>query len=205
MTNTMYIGSGDIYALLSGKNTKSHQALMQRFVSGIKPYYNALMSPVDVLRTGMILKDRYLLTIPESGIIKYSVCSTEMNVFRCTIDHAIIKKDVVVDFDKLRTVNQSDYLNLIRIKEDKKYLLSYVRKKYRSYYNQVQEQLYCAGLDSCNLVFLSVTSYDDEMNKKRNIQPGDFFTLRIYRDEDIVSAIKERGKVFQQIKDYYNG
>ncbi|EXZ16759.1 hypothetical protein M067_4894, partial [Bacteroides fragilis str. J-143-4] len=41
MTETMYIGSGDVHALLSGKNTKSHISLMQRFVSGEKPYYNA--------------------------------------------------------------------------------------------------------------------------------------------------------------------
>ena len=44
MTETMYIGSGDVHALMSGKNTKSHIALMQRFVSGIKPYYNAFAS-----------------------------------------------------------------------------------------------------------------------------------------------------------------
>lgn len=52
MTETMYIGSGDVHALMSGKNTKSHIALMQRFVSGIKPYYNAFASPIDALRTG---------------------------------------------------------------------------------------------------------------------------------------------------------
>ena len=50
MTETMYIGSGDVHALMSGKNTKSHIALMQRFVSGIKPYYNAFASPIDALR-----------------------------------------------------------------------------------------------------------------------------------------------------------
>ncbi|MDR2913682.1 MAG: hypothetical protein LBV74_02420 [Tannerella sp.] len=204
MIDTMYIGSGDIYALLSGKHTKGHQALMRRFVSGIKPYYNALLSPIDALRTGVILKERYLLDLPDNSIIKYPVCSSEMDVFKCTIDHVSIERDVMVDFEKVKTINLSDYMDFMRIKKNKKQLLGYICKKYRNYYNQVQEQLYCTELDSCNLVFLSVTSYDDEINEKRNIQPDDFFKVRIYRDEDVISMIKERGKVFQQIKDYYN-
>lgn len=45
MIETMYIGSGDIHALLSGKNTKSHISLMQRFVSG----ENLIIMPNAVL------------------------------------------------------------------------------------------------------------------------------------------------------------
>ncbi|MCC8146310.1 MAG: hypothetical protein LIO93_07705, partial [Bacteroidales bacterium] len=44
--------------------------------------------------------------------------------------------------------------------------------KYKHYYYQVQEQLLCTGLQECNLVFLSVTSYNDEENLTRVIQPN---------------------------------
>lgn len=92
MIETMYIGSGDIHALMSGKNTKSHIALMQRFVSGIKPYYNAFASPIDALRTGAILENRYLLTLPENYFTQYVVKSNDMDVFKCSIDFAKIEK-----------------------------------------------------------------------------------------------------------------
>ena len=64
MKETMYIGSGDIHSLMAGKDSKAHISLMQRFVSGIKPFYNAKASPIDALRTGAILEDRYLLFLP---------------------------------------------------------------------------------------------------------------------------------------------
>ena len=42
ITDTMYIGSGDITALLSDIHSSSYAKLLQRFVSGEKPHYNAL-------------------------------------------------------------------------------------------------------------------------------------------------------------------
>ena len=75
MTETMYIGSGDVHALMSGKSTKSHAALMQRFVSGVKPRYNAFASPIDALRTGARLEDRYLLTLHDNYFPQYVVQS----------------------------------------------------------------------------------------------------------------------------------
>ena len=58
---TMYIGSGDIKSLMSGKSTQAHLSLLRRFVSDVKPFYNAKASPIDACRIGAILEDRYLL------------------------------------------------------------------------------------------------------------------------------------------------
>lgn len=205
MIETMYIGSGDIHALMSGKNTKSHIALMQRFVSGIKPYYNAFASPIDALRTGAILENRYLLTLPENYFTQYVVKSNEMDVFKCSIDFAKIEKGELTDFDELKTLYLSDYLDFIEpIKHDNKALIEYVRKKHKAYYYQVQEQLYCTQLESCNLVFLSVTTYDDNANWRRNIHPNEYCKIRISRDEKTINEIKDRGLIFQQIKDFYS-
>ena len=87
----MYIGSGDVHALMSGKETKSHSSLMQRFVSGVKPNYNAYASPIDALRTGAILENRYLLTLPDNYFTQYVVKSEEMDVFKCSLDFAKIE------------------------------------------------------------------------------------------------------------------
>lgn len=205
MIETMYIGSGDIHALMSWKNTKSHIALMQRFVSGIKPYYNAFVSPIDALRTGAILENRYLLTLPENYFTQYVVKSNDMDVFKCSIDFAKIEKGKLIDFDELKTLYLSDYLDFIEpIKHDNKALVEYVRKKHKAYYYQVQEQLYCTQLESCNLVFLSVTTYDDDTNWRRNIHPNEYCKIRISRDEKAINEIKDRGLIFQQIKDFYS-
>ena len=204
ITDTLYIGSGDIHALIAGRHTKSHLELLQRFVSGVKPHYNALASPIDAMRTGAILENRYLLTLPEDYFTQVVVYSEEMDVFRCSIDFARIAKGKVIDFDELKSIYLSDFLEFQEIKDDYEKLLSYVCKKYKHYYYQVQEQLYCTQLKEANLVFLSVTSYDDEENSKREIMPNEYLKIRIKRDEAAIHEIKERGKIFQQIKDYCN-
>lgn len=204
MIETMYIGSGDVHALMSGKESKSHISLMQRFVSGIKPNYNAYASPIDALRTGAILENRYLLTLPDNYFTQYVVESEEMDVFKCSLDFAKIEKGILADFDELKTIALSDYLEFIEpIKNDNNALIDYIRKKHKSYYNQVQEQLYCTKLESCNLVFLSVTSYDDNYNWNRMIKPNEYCKVRIHRDEESISRIIERGSIFQQIKNFY--
>lgn len=200
--NTMYIGSGDITALLSGKSTESHQKLLRRFVSGELPYYNALASPIDACRTGAILEGRYMLTLPDDYFSQVKVASDEMDVFRCSLDFARVEKGKVVDFDELKSISINDFIE-INAMQDYDELLNAVRKKYKHYYNQVQEQLYCTGLDEANLVFLCVYSYDDEENYTRDIQPNEVLKVRIYRDEEVINMIKERGMIFQQIKDYY--
>ena len=205
MTETMYIGSGDIHALMSGKNTKSHISLIQRFVSGVKPHYNAFASPIEALRTGAILEDRYLLTLPENYFTQYVVQSTEMDVFKCSLDFARIEKGNLIDFDELKTIYLMDYLEQIEpIRNNNAALVEYVIKKHKAYYYQVQEQLYCTGLESCNLVFLSVPTYDDEENRHRNILPNEYCKVRINRDDKVIGEIKERGRIFQEIKDYYS-
>lgn len=204
MIETMYIGSGDVQALMSGKNTKSHISLMQRFVSGVKPHYNAYASPIDAFRTGAILENRYFLTLPDNYFTQYVVHSDDMDVFKCSIDFAKIEKGKIVDFDELKTIYISDYLEFIEpIKNDNKALVDYVKKKHNNYYNQVQEQLYCTKLGSCNLVFLSVTSYDDEENRNRVITPNEYCKIKIIRNVDTISKITNRGSIFQQIKDFY--
>lgn len=204
MTETMYIGSGDIQALMSGKDTKAHISLMQRFVSGIKPFYNAKASPIDALRTGAILEDRYLISLPVWFIPQYVIKSKEMSVFKASLDFAEIKDGKLFDFRELKTVYLNDYIDNVQpLKGDNDALLAYVKKKHKIYYNQIQEQLYCSELDSCYLVFLCVNSYDDEENYTRIITDDDTTLVRVFRDEKVIDKIKERGTIFQQIKDYY--
>lgn len=205
MLDTMYIGSGDVSALMSGLHTKTHVSLLQRFVSGVKPYYNALASPIDACRIGAILEDRYLKILPDNYFAQYVVNSTDMNVFKASIDFAKIEGGSIVDFDELKTLYLSDFLEFIEpIKSDQKSLLNFLKKKHKKYYNQVQQQMYCTGLDSCNLVFLSVYSYEDDENNRREIKSNEYCKIRVFRDEIAIEAIKERAKIFQQIKDYYN-
>lgn len=204
MKETMYIGSGDIYSLMAGKDSKAHISLMQRFVSGIKPFYNAKASPIDALRTGAILEDRYLLFLPMWYIPQFVVQSKEMDVFKASLDFAEIKDGKLHDFTELKTVYLNDYIDNIQpIKGNNDLLLSYLKKRHKDYHNQVQEQLYCTGLESCNLSFLCVNSYDDEENYHRIITEDDFTTVRVPRDEKIINAIKARGQIFQQIKNNY--
>ena len=200
--NTMRIGSGDVTALLAGKGTESHQKLLRRFVSGESPYYNALASPIDACRTGAILESRYMLTLPDDYFAQVRVVSGEMDVFRCSLDFARVEKGKVVDFDELKSISINDFIEINAI-EDYGELLNAVRKKYKHYYNQVQEQLYCTGLDEANLVFLCVYSYDDEENYSRDILPNEVLKVRISRDEEVIERIKERGRIFQKIKDCY--
>lgn len=134
--NTMYIGSGDVVALMSKKDSQSHLSLLRRFVSGIKPYYNARASPIDALRTGAILEDRYLLVLPDNYFAQYVCVSEEMNVFKCSLDFAKIEKGTVVDFDELKSVYLSDYLEFEQYKENPDALIAYVKKKYKHYYYQ---------------------------------------------------------------------
>jgi len=206
MTNTMYIGSGDVKSLMAAKDSVSHIGLMQRFVSGVKPHYNALASPIDALRTGAILEDRYLLSLPENYYAQYPVVSQEMDVFKCSIDFAKIEGGKIIDFEELKTMQFFDFLNLTGIRErSKEDNVALIKKSYKAYYNQIQQQLYCAELKEATLTFLIVNSYDDSENMSRNIQPNDTIKIRIPRDEETITAIKERGLIFQQIKNYYNG
>lgn len=201
---TMYIGSGDVKALLMKRDTAGNLALLQRFVSGVKPYYNALASPIDALRTGAILEGRFAEILPLDYYPQYVVTSPEMDVFKCSLDFAELSGGNVIDFIELKTVNFSDFLVIegLRNSEQAEQLV-YIKKFHKDYYNQIQEQLYCTKLDSAQMVFLAVYSYNDEENYTREIKPNEWLSIRVPRDEQAIAKILEAGQIFQTIKNYY--
>lgn len=201
MIKTMYIGSGDISALLAKKTTKTHGDLLKRFVSGVKPYYNAKASPIDACRIGAILEDRYFLNLDGSFLSQFKVVSTDMDVFLATIDFAKFEDGKIIDFDEMKTKNFSDFLILLGMDESSR--LSYIKKHHKIYYNQIQEQLYVTELGSANMVFVAVYNYIDEDNEQRIIDANDIIKVRIHRDEDVIQRIKDGGQIFQQIKNTY--
>ena len=202
MLSTLYIGSGDVHALMMGRTSAGYLRLLQRFVSGIVPHYNALASPIDALRTGAILEERFYQTLPFEWFPQYRVQSDEMDVFRASLDFAKLDEGRVVDFIELKTVNLDEYIeNIQPIVDDNDALLEFLKRKRPSYYNQIQEQMYCAGLDVAHLVFLSVTSYDDAENYARDIKENEYVMVTVPRDNDTISEIKEKGKLFQIIRD----
>lgn len=202
MLSTLYIGSGDVHALMMGRASAGYLRLLQRFVSGIVPHYNALASPIDALRTGAILEERFYQTLPFEWFPQYRVQSDEMDVFRASLDFAKLDEGRVVDFIELKTVNLDEYIeNIQPIVDDNDALLEFLKRKRPSYYNQIQEQMYCAGLDVAHLVFLSVTSYDDAENYARDIKDNEYVMVTVPRDNDTISEIKEKGKLFQTIRD----
>ncbi|MBQ7819637.1 MAG: hypothetical protein IJ341_08070 [Bacteroidales bacterium] len=194
---SMYIGSGDCTALLAGLKTQSHLNLLRRFVSGEVPYYNALASPIDALRTGAILEDRFLLTLPDDYYSQYKVICKEQDVLKSSLDFAQLSKGEVVDFIELKSVSFLDFMNISDIE--------YIKGKYKNYYNQVQFQLYCTGLESATLCFLCVYEYDDNINRVREINTEiDTKRFRIERDEKVITKIRERAEIFQNLKNIYN-
>lgn len=201
------IGSGDISALMAGINTKTFGDLMRKFVDENKPYYNALASPIDALRTGAILEQKYLETLSDDYFIQYKVTNESMNVFTSSIDFAKIDKGVIVDFDELKTINFDDYIEIIQplIEKSEIEQSEIIQKKFKKYYEQVQTQLFCSKLDSANLVFLSVYSYDDDENFNRVIKPNEYHKFRIKRDEKTISKIVSKGQIFQTIKNFFDG
>lgn len=200
------IGSGDISALMAGIQTKTYQDLLRKFVDENKPYYNALASPIDALRTGAILETNYLKTLTDDYFIQYKVTCQDMDVFTSSIDFAKLSNGIVVDFDELKTIELTDYIDLIQplnlMAENAK--IEFVKKKFKKYYNQVQTQLFCANIESANLVFLAVDSYNDEENLLREIHENEYTKIRIYKNETTIAEIKQKGQFFQNIKNHFN-
>ena len=192
----MYIGSGDVSALMAGLTTKTHLGLLARFCSGEVPYYNAKLSPIDACRAGAILEDRFLLTLPENYFPQYREVSKEMDVFKCSLDFAEIEKGKLKSAIELKTV----WFEEIGAIEP---TVEYIKKKHTKYYNQIQEQLYCTELSEITLIFIPVFSYNDDINQLRIIEENEKAPIVIGRDEAVIEAIKERGQIFQTIKDYY--
>lgn len=204
MMISTYIGSGDVSSMMAGKDTKAYLSLMQRFVSNEIPYYNAKESPIDALRTGSILEERFFLTLDDSWFCQYFVQSKEMDVFKATLDFAQINGGEVVDFIELKTVGFNDYITMVEpIRDDNEALVEFLKKKHKAYYFQIQEQLYCTNLERAHLCFLSVTSYDDDENYQRIISSHEYTLVEVERDDKVIEAIKERGQIFQIIKNNF--
>lgn len=199
----LIIGSGNTTALLSGLNTKGHHSLLEAFVSNITQYRNAKASPVDALRTGAILEDRYHLTLSDDYYAQHKATCKELSALRSSLDFAKIDKGEVVDFEELKTCSLLDFLEFEKFRDDGASGVEYIKKKYKNYYNQVQFQLLCTGLESATMVFLAVYTYEDEINLTRDIKPNEIIKFSIQRDEKVIELITKRAAIFQQIKDYY--
>lgn len=199
------IGSGDINHLMMKKETSGFKDFLRKFLADEKPNYNALASPIDACRAGAILEQRYAGILPEGYYSQYKVESKEMNVFISTLDFALLDEGKVIDFDELKTLHLYDFLELIEPLRgvSEQVYLPVIKKQFKSYYNQVQAQLFCADIKSANLVFLAVDTYDDDRNNNRVIQPNDYIKFRIKRDDEAVNRIKEKAIIFQSIKDYF--
>ena len=201
----LYTGSGDIKSILMGTDTKGYQDFLRKFVSDEKPNYNSFASPIDALRTGAILEQRYLLTLGNDYFCQWKSTYNEMDVFTSSIDFAKINDGEIVDFDELKTIWLTDYLDIIQPLEQLSIseYTQVLKKKFKQNYEQIQAQLMCSGLLSANLVFLSVETYDDEINFTRNINENEYSKFRIYRDDEVIDKIKQRGQIFQTIKNNF--
>jgi len=200
---TMYIGSGDVAALLAGLHTKTHHNLLKRFVSDRKPHYNAKASPIDALRTGAIIEDRYGLILPNDFYPQVVKVYDKMDVLKCSLDFAQMANGKIINFEELKSCSFNDFLAFEKFRNDSLGGVEYIKKRYKANYNQVQEQLLCTGLDSAFIVFVAVYTYDDDVNYTRNIKANEVIKFSIKRDETVMSKIIERAEIFQQIKNNY--
>lgn len=196
------VGSGGAGKLLSGKNTKGFAKLLQDFVAEDKPYWNSKSSPIDALRTGAILEDKYVETLNDDYYLQYKATCEEFDCLVSSIDFAKLEKGNIVDFEELKTIYFTDfiqYVSPLKFLEKKEYL-PIIKKKFKSQYIQVQFQLLCSGLKEGKLVFLSVETYDDDLNNLREIEEEDYIKFVIPRDEEVISKIKKRASIFQNLK-----
>jgi len=195
------IGSGDVNSLLSDKKSKSYQNLWRKFI-GEKPFYNALSSPIDALRTGSILEDRYIQILPYDFYPQVKVQHEKLDVLVATLDFAKFDAGKVVDFEETKTMFFPDFaekiMPLIEFSDEEKQKI--IKQKFKNYYNQVQFQLLCSNIESATLTFISVYSYEDEDNYHRDILSEDVIKFRIHRDESVINEIIDRAKLFQLVK-----
>jgi len=199
------IGSGDIGNLLMGKQTKGYADLWRKFLSEHPPYYNSYASPIDALRTGAILEDLYTGYLPDNYFTQVKHQSKEYDVLTSSIDFTAYENGEVVNFEELKTIWFTDFVNKIKplSLESEKNQIQFLQKKFKKNYQQVQAQLFCTGLDSANITFLSVETYDDDLNKSRIIKEEDVVKFRISRNNSVIDSIKERLTLFQNVKDHF--
>lgn len=197
------IGSGDVKSIMMGKKTKGYQDFLRAFVSDEIQIYNSYASPIDALRAGKILEDRFCIHI-EGYFQDFKVKSKTYDVMAASLDFAKLEGGKVVDFIELKTMWLSDYLDIVSpIKGDNESLVAWFKKDAKAYYNQVQHQLYVSELEECNVCYLSVQSYDDDFNYQYEITENDYTMFRVKRDQEVIDKILKEVEFFQMIKNNF--
>jgi hypothetical protein len=199
------IGSGDANALMMGLQTKGYAELWRKFLSDQPPHYNSYASPIDALRTGAILEDRYSFTLAEDYYLQVKESPGHLNCCSSSLDFAKIREGKVLEFEELKTIFLPDYLAIIKPAKELKEAeqLQFLKKKFKSNYTQVQFQLMCTGLGEATLAFLSVETYEDSENALRIIKDEDVTKFRILRDQPVIDLIESRASIFQSVKDHF--
>jgi hypothetical protein len=198
------IGSGDCKSIMMGKKTKGYQDFVRKFVSDDIQIYNSYSSPIDALRTGKILEDRFALTLDECWFVDVKVKSDKFDVMAASLDFGKMDGGKLVDFVEMKTMWLTDYLDFISpIKGENDKLVAWFKKSAKTYYEQVQWQIFVSGLESCQVCYLAVQSYDDEFNYKYEITENDYTLFRVERDQDTIDKILKEVEFFQTIKNHF--
>lgn len=197
----MRIGSGDTAKLLRGKNTKGFRELLTNFILDKPRHNNALNSPIHAFRAGAILEEVMYRYMPEEYLSQVRVQSEEFDVLTSTLDFAKLDQGKVVHFIEMKAINFDDFIALNACADK----LSFIKKKYKSYYNQTQEQLFVSKLRSCTLRFVIVYDAENDLeNWNREFKENEMLDITITRDNKVIKKIKERAQFFQTIKNYLN-
>ena len=198
------IGSGDCKSIMMGKKTKGYQDFVRKFVSDDIQVYNSYASPIDALRTGKILEDRFALVLEEGWFVDVKVRSKTFDVMASSLDFGKMEEGKLVDFIEMKTMWLTDYLDFVSpIKGDNDKLVAWFKKSAKTYYEQVQWQLYVSELESCQVCYLAVQSYDDEFNYKYEITENDYTMFRVKRDQEVIDKILKEVEFFQNIKNHF--
>ena len=107
------IGSSDATNLLAGRRTKAFTGLLQRFVSDTRPYWNSFNSPINALRTGAILERKYLEVLGDDYFVQVKATHDVFNCCTASIDFGKMQGGKLVDFDELKTVFLTDFIDKI--------------------------------------------------------------------------------------------
>ena len=203
---SLIIGSGDVARLISGKKTKGYRELWKKFIDTEVPYYNALASPIDALRTGAILEIPYLNFLGDDYYPQVKVDCESQNVLRVSLDFAKFMKGKLVDFEELKTIFLTDFIEIIRPMKEKDQTVQqdFIKSKFKKNFFQIQSQLLATGLESAKLSFLAVESYDDDENAGRIINENDVVKFEIKRDAEAVEFISSRLVPFQYVKVHFD-
>lgn len=194
----MRIGSGNVKDLLQDVNTKGFKKLLIDFIQDEPQNRNALNSPITQFRTGAILEEVMYKYMPDIYMAQVRVKSKEYDIMTCTLDFALLEKGEVTYFVEMKTLNFDSFITLYSTANK----LDYVKKHYKSYYNQVQEQMLVTGLKTCTIMFVVVLSDNDNENWNRVFKKEDIVNVVVPFDEKVGNKIIERIKFFQQIKDF---